>query len=1412
MKKLSNVLLTVFVLTSFNLMAQKNAWHLFKPSTTFTNVQFSGTGFAPSLGSPFPQLKDQNNANFTDYLATNVMTDDEGKLLFTVISTVNGVYLYDINNQMVGGEPLTTDHGSKEIAIIPINRGVKYHIITASLVWEYDLSKFTVSKLNQTFPGAKIISVGNTNLLDFNIAVKLKYVNNNSDNCISGYTCYWIIANQDGGNGDRKIRKLDYRIINNGFDGVFENQVDIPIGTINSYTTGFGAYLSEMDISPDGNKLAFADDKKVFVMDLSDYSIKSLTFGDVITRRVAGLEFTPDNSKLVFSAFEPATSGGTSNDIIYLWDYPNSTPNTFSEFTSSANYARSAIETGKDGKMYVANGNGIYQLNISGLSISSATISESLYKTSDLHKYFYAPSSSLDYGIYNLPDQIDGQKTEYLTLSQTAYSTSGGRISWRKIVFVPSSGYNWSNSSHGITTKGSGKVFVLGQLEFRTTYYTSKTIVLDGLEIQFYDDAECNIYQNVLANLKGTVLKGMDCGLMWKGVDLRRSSNGSSSTKASIKMEVRNTYDESYIMDAYNGIKTIGTYGKIEILPYSTFDRNEIDISVTNISTSNLSINGALMFGETALKDQTRGAINYDDYDDLIARTTTHIEVKYSNVIIGSLTGSGNTNWMHHAQHGVKAVASSVQLYNTDMTQTRKYGLWFNANKEQNKHELTVKGCNFHTLMQAIEVEQEAKATTIQQNTFHTTWVWAIDYRGNHGGKLLIGHATDTTLKNTFIACNWSSINVWDNAKFVGMGNQMQKNLNSDIKIEGNAINNHTYANGIAIAEPVLGSRSYGLMQVNSNEIGLNQRVGQGIVLKQICGANSQLPLRYGNPTFDGNFSIRLNEIKFTTIANPFYNGILSENSIKLNFIENQINSNITSDWRNIGIKCSEGRDNLVHENTIGAGKGLQVTGNGIFSNYYCNTFNNCINGIQLGFNILRNRANLITPHNDYRIHAHITTGINPIFGRPNVFNNTFLWGSDIDVHNNTIPFNQWDFTLINSKIPIISITYPNPPGLTIKHRVNRYNPCYETFELPPLNPFNILDYDSLSDSILKWKLKYSINRYNQEGLTAQWVDDANIIAIQKMEDSIQVQSYAGAKAILDNFTPILAIDSAFKTVFSIWINNRLTLDTAWLGQNVLLNDTAWTDSANYTVQSIYIDTVSYSLHYKPLTDNEVEILTNIAELDATLINPAAYPARAILWGERHLQFSDPAIPFYPNIVGYVLAPCGGGSDTGVVIKLYDSLGVFTGIKTETQDSGFFIIEGTKLNTLSLGMKYYISAMLSNGTVSTDKATYTQLALQSYHMFDCTEPLNKRTIKKNTPLKKEAIIIHPNPSSVGFTFSPMPENWSISIIDIVGKIILVKQGSGNINIETGVLPQGIYTATIVNTNTNEKITKKLLVH
>ena len=126
-------------------------------------------------------------------------------------------------------------------------------------------------------------------------------------------------------------------------------------------------------------------------------------------------------------------------------------------------------------------------------------------------------------------------------------------------------------------------------------------------------------------------------------------------------------------------------------------------------------------------------------------------------------------------------------------------------------------------------------------------------------------------------------------------------------------------------------------------------------------------------------------------------------------------------------------------------------------------------------------------------------------------------------------------------------------------------------------------------------------------------------------------------------------------------------------------------------------------------------------------------------------------------------------------------------------------------------MKYYISAILPTEIVNSNMATYTQLAMQSYHILDCTGQLNKKSANTKKSNSDNDIIIYPNPSSKGFTLSNMPSNWRIEIKDIVGKKVWEKEGSGNTEIPNGMLVKGIYSAVITNLNTNEQYSKKLLV-
>jgi hypothetical protein len=176
-----------------------------------------------------------------------------------------------------------------------------------------------------------------------------------------------------------------------------------------------------------------------------------------------------------------------------------------------------------------------------------------------------------------------------------------------------------------------------------------------------------------------------------------------------------------------------------------------------------------------------------------------------------------------------------------------------------------------------------------------------------------------------------------------------------------------------------------------------------------------------------------------------------------------------------------------------------------------------------------------------------------------------------------------------------------------------------------------------------------------------------------------------------------------------------------------------------------------------------------------------------------------------------VFSPCTGDGDTGIVVKLYDELDIFTGIQATTQDSGFFIIDGQILSTLNSSLDYYISVSGLGGTEISDTKSLFNLAMDSYHILDCIEPLEKRSpVNSKKVNEKYDIAIYPNPSSKGFMFTGMPASWKMEISDIVGKTILEKYGSGNTDIPVGVFPKGVYSVIIINLQTNEQISKKLL--
>ena len=350
----------------------------------------------------------------------------------------------------------------------------------------------------------------------------------------------------------------------------------------------------------------------------------------------------------------------------------------------------------------------------------------------------------------------------------------------------------------------------------------------------------------------------------------------------------------------------------------------------------------------------------------------------------------------------MQAIASSVVLNNAEIKGQKSYGFEFNANNLSNKT-LIVQKCYFHDLFRGLRVGNKTQKTEIYENQFLNTSGYAIEYVSNPGGELNIGKSSSPNQGNSFNNCNWSAIQCFDNSKF--STNPANQNTGSNIYISNNQINNQIYAAAISIGEPTNPSRSYLSLKIEHNQIGQGLPIGQGIILKQISGDNPINPLDKFTSSnyYNSNFIVENNEINFINNFNPYYKGIWTEKSNSHNIKSNTVQVIGSGDWRPTGIRISDGEKNLVTENILHAGNGLQVTGNGNFSNYYCNTLDNCVNGIQLGWNTLRNPVNIPNaPHNDLNIHGHKYL-FQDFYGRHNIFSNSISWGSDINVYNQSI-------------------------------------------------------------------------------------------------------------------------------------------------------------------------------------------------------------------------------------------------------------------------------------------------------------------------------------------------------------------------------------------------------------------------
>jgi hypothetical protein len=445
-----------------------------------------------------------------------------------------------------------------------------------------------------------------------------------------------------------------------------------------------------------------------------------------------------------------------------------------------------------------------------------------------------------------------------------------------------------------------------------------------------------------------------ECNQMWQGIEVL---DGGILT-----MQNRNT-----ISDAVEGIKINNASASIH---NTIFDGNMVNIHLSNCWNTSNTFSGNQFNHLSPLKDQTLGTqINGIKYG------TTSFKIEYSSVTIGA--DPNNPNVFNGGENGIDIFDAYVFTSQNTFKNIRRAAINGNGSTGFTQRTSTISNNAFKNCTNAVKLYNGIPATIVG-NTIDSCLEHGIVWLNNTSCKLILGQG-GTGLGNTINATRWGAICVYDNS-----------GMNTDISISNNTIRNATYGTGIIINETnVSSSRTYKKLDIFNNVIA---KEGDGIVLTNITGYGN-----FSNDTASIPEVSRIcnNTIAFDTESGPYKCGMKISNTSGLNIFNNYVSTASNTDWRTTALRMSDCPNTFISNNTLEAGIGLLAQANMINTKIACNTFKNCVDGIQLNYCYLRVSGN-----------AH-GTGSYPL---SNNFTNILPWGQAIELYNSDVAYNKWFF------------------------------------------------------------------------------------------------------------------------------------------------------------------------------------------------------------------------------------------------------------------------------------------------------------------------------------------------------------------------------------------------------------------
>ncbi|OYU94180.1 MAG: hypothetical protein CFE21_17270 [Bacteroidetes bacterium B1(2017)] len=1405
--------------TTFNSSPQLSRW-LFPNASGLNQVLFNPSTSAVNNTNGRPTIPITNMAGFNSY------SDENGRILFYVISSKDGVKIFDKNNLEIA-LPFNSGldvYSGKQIGIVPFLKnceGRVFHIIVGGRIIVLNFNSMDNSTncsllMDNGAPfswaGVNIqSSASSTWMNEFPMAIS-------KPSEMGIYNLYTLSANNPG----ITLRTLNKYVINgvtSTLNSSLTQQTNISsfqLGT-NQVNTNFNNYTSEMEVSPNGNYLSLADNNFIFIYPIGsngnigtlykyfDYNNSQTALQT--THKIGGLEFSTDG-KLVFSIFGGDVAMAQPSNFIGKIDLATPISSTNPSYISGLNpeIGRSVIELGSDGLMYVSDGNYLYTFTSSA---SSITQSFAISNPRNFQPFTFTNTNGINYSVHTLPQQMDGYY--YPKLPSVNYYANkvtfdfGATTVTTLTAGTAITPLPWTESTELITlTQG---------LEVK-----SGTVILRDFNFELPRFTDILVQPGAKLVIINTTLQGY-CNQMWNGVKVL--GNGSFEMFAKdknlptiIAPPQPDPLKGSKIFDALVGISTTNLSSNLYIGWYSYFDANEYHLKITNTPASVISnayptsypLSGINIMGSTfshnlPLLDPTKG-ISYAGLVNGIHSIVLNNPYKpaQTNANILKLFNCS----FRGGYNGIDATNANFEVLNSNFYNVHNAAIFDKIDCFYSYpiigarySSCAITNTSFKNCNQGIVVYGKTNSkyyggvnATIQKCVFDNIWQESIIYKDNRKSTLLIGDEINAFNKNTFqnFSHTRAIIHCENNISYTSVTN------GTSIIIANNAFASGPTATGIKVFENTLPAQenqpSYSKLLISNNAI---SNIQTGIALSNV-GAFSMVKFNSIQSNSQINYYLNWQNTKLYNFMN-FYNLSrpqcdIIENTISNSLAENVLNTAISIDQcygphiahntiassnkvnsfsRGIAVKNSN--QTLVTLNLCSNGIGIYGYALNLGSELSCNTLDNCRWGIKLENHVLRNVGE--------------THGIPGDRSYHNQFTNVQTKGADILLYrtNKLFPaaasFNKWVFKpaspVFDPKVRIINVIgTPTDNQIRPSIALNNLNLIDATPRaIPPCEVFDstgsVIETDSAStDALLEFQKLY-LKQLHARAYGLPNIPNTFLVKYFTLSEMLTNGEYETANQSLQELNPQSNFENYLKTYLGIYIACKYPLE-------------------------------------RGLMQHELDQLATIASMEVNQAGPAKYFCKA--WVESEMGgLLDEVSPEIDLVEGqYGISGCNETPSTIDSIALVD-------INTNTlypivalYDENMFSVEPVHFKFLPEGGRYDFVAYTGTQVIplgfARSKEEIIQSELQDLY-FPCPENQLKRGLINLTLL--------PNPTQDELTLlGDVNGLYSLKVVNLVGETLIEIPTLGNKQkFSIGHLPTGIYLIRLSNLQTKEQKTLKI---